>query len=154
MTSSVLCCWMRWERERRPGSSTWSCLWNHRLAASLTWRPLFPGVQVLGSAVTSLHPLSIPLAIGQRLLPGRGRPGEAGQPAGNSPSLGEDNPERGGSSAAFRSPGQLPAPEPLPAAVAAGRSPERKTEAGQHLGHTPLPWRWSGLGRRPEGWDI
>lgn len=110
------------------------------ITISLPPSPGGPSAQVSrcrAAAMASLHPLSVPPAPGQRLLPGRGRPGEAGQPSGNSPSCGEDNLERGGSSAEFRSPGQLSVPGPLPAAVAAERHPERKTEAGQRLGHTP-----------------
>lgn len=138
MTSSVLCCWMRWERATpRVRHLELPVESRSPVIASLTWRPLCQVSRCWAAAVASLRPRSVPLAIGQRLLPGRGRPGEAGQPSGNSPSLGEDNPERGGSSAEFRSPGQLPVPGPSPAAVAAGRHPERKTEAGQILGHTP-----------------
>ena len=110
------------------------------ITISLPPSPGGPSAQVSrcrAATVASLHPLSVPPATGQRLLPGRGRPGEAGQPSGNSPSLGEDNLERGGSSAEFRSSGQPSVPGPLPAAVAAERHPERKTEAEQHLGHTP-----------------
>ena len=88
------------------------------ITISLPPSPGGPPAQVSrcrAAAMASLHPLSVPPATGQRLLPGRGRPGEAGQPSGNSPSCGEDNLERGGSSAVFRSPGQLSVPGPLPA---------------------------------------